>query len=87
MVKHRSPAERIVFLQQQSEQIAARLKALQAKQDTTLKKAEARRAFLLGACVASAIEADAALKSAVQSELDKFLTHPRDRALFVDLLK
>lgn len=86
MVKHRSPEARIAALRQQSDQIAARLKALQAKQDNALKKASARRAFLLGACVASAIEADATLKLAVRNELDKFLTAPRDRELFADLL-
>lgn len=86
MVKHRSPAERIAALKRQSDQIAARLRALQTRQDTALKKSAARRAFLLGACIGSAIEADPTLKSAVRNELDKFLTAPRDRELFADLL-
>ena len=87
MVKHRDPLERIAALKQQSEQIAARLKALETRHSASVKKTDTRRTFLLGACVISAIETDSNLKGYIQKKLDKFLTRDRDRELFNDLLK
>ena len=86
MLKHRDPLERIAALKQKAEQIAARLKALEARHSASVKKAETRRAFLIGACVISAVETDAAFKGIIQKKLEKFLTRDRDRELFADFL-
>lgn len=86
MVKHRDPLERIAALKKQSEQIEARLKSLETRHSASVKKAETRRTFLIGACVHHAIESDASLKGTLQKKLDKFLTRDRDRELFADLL-
>lgn len=86
MAKHRDHLARIAALEKQAEQVQARLKALKDRHSTSVKKSQARRTFLIGACVSSAIETDMALRGLVQKKLDKFLSRDGDRELLADVI-
>jgi hypothetical protein len=86
MTQHRDHLARIAALEKQAEHVQERLKALKSRHSTSVKKTQARRTFLVGACVISALETDPALRGILQKKLDQFLTREGDRDLLVDLI-
>ena len=78
----KSAKERIAELEQQKQQITNRIARLRTIESTKARKRDTRRKILAGACVLARADKDPAEARRLRQDLEAFLTHPRDRALF-----
>ena len=81
------PTDKIEALRQRQAQIAAQLKALEARESETARKADARRKIIAGALALEHLEKNpkSEFGTVLRRLLDEYVTRPSDRALFPSL--
>src|SRR4051794_31307240 len=83
----RSSADRLELLRQKRDQLDAQLKALEARNKQTERKADTRRKIIAGALALEHFERnrDSEFARTLLRLLDEYVVRPHDRALFPDL--
>lgn len=76
------PSKRLEKLKEKEAKLKARIRSIEARDASRLRKQDTRRKILLGALLAEWMENDEALKKKVLANLDSFLKRKIDRELF-----
>ena len=79
-------SDRIAALKAKQDQLAARLKPLEAKAKLEDRKRDTRRKIIVGGTVLAAMEKDQAFAAGVAALLARWVERPNDRAVIADLL-
>jgi hypothetical protein len=78
--------DRIAALKAKQDQLAARLKPLEARAKLEDRKRDTRRKIIVGGTVLAAMEKDQAFAAGVAALLARWVERPNDRAVIADLL-
>jgi hypothetical protein len=79
-------SDRIAALKAKQDQLAARLKPLEAKAKLEDRKRDTRRKIIVGGTVLAAMERDQAFAAGVAALLARWVERPNDRQVIADLL-
>ena len=76
------PEERVKKLEEKRARLTAHLQRVEARARIAARKRETRRQFLTGRMVLDQVERGELAEQEFKAQMDRYLKHPRDRAVF-----